>query len=76
MAAQGERQVVGDSMNVIPLICRVCRFSRDTLPHRDDPIGTAFVISRCFDCGHKSGHDQVLVEYLDRFGRILGSYKS
>ncbi len=58
-------------MNLIQLICRVCRSSRDTLPHPEDPQGTAFVMSRCFDCGAKANHDPVVIEYLDRFGRVL-----
>ena len=59
-------------MNVI-LICRVCQSPRDTLPHPEDPGGTAFVMSRCFECGQRAGHDRVVIEYLDRFGRVLRS---
>lgn len=58
-------------MTLIPLICRVCESSRDTLPHPHDPHGTVAIFSRCFDCGQKAGHDPVIVEYLDISGNIL-----
>ena len=58
-------------MTLIPLVCRICGLSRHTQPNRDDPFSTASIMSRCFDCGQKAGHDCVVIEYLDCSGRVL-----